>query len=212
MTSTNTIVKRTTLFLILLLIAAPQILKAQDGAFSELKKKFSEGQIFKVDFTYRTIDSYTEDTTSNTGWIWVGDEEYKVRTDRQSVVVNGKTSMVYDNNRNRVIISKYVPEEDDFAPSRIMNGVDSTFTVDAQEWKEDHYYIKLTSEDPFAIYQQVELFLSKQKEPLKIRAVDPVDNIIITEFNEGRFVPATEEMFHLDYPDGAEIVDMRKKY
>src|SRR5699024_1610243 len=87
-----------------------------------------------------------------------------------------------------------------------------SFTVDAQEWKEDHYYIKLTSEDPFAIYQQVELFLSKQKEPLKIRAVDPVDNIIITEFNEGRFVPATEEMFHLDYPDGAEIVDMRKKY
>ena len=184
---------------------------AQENIFSELKQNFDEGQVFKADFVHQSVDSYTQDTTSDEGWIWVGQRRYKIRTDRQSVVVNGKTSMVYDNNRNRVIISKYEQEEDDFAPSRILNGIDSTFTVDVQEWRNDHYYIKLSSEDPFAVYKKVEIFLSKGKIPRKIRAVDPVDNIITTKFSNGSFIAARDEMFRLDYPDGAEIIDMRNE-
>ncbi|HLR24448.1 MAG TPA: outer membrane lipoprotein carrier protein LolA [Fodinibius sp.] len=189
----------------------PDTSRAQESIFSELKQKFDEGQVFKADFVHQSVDSYTQDTTSDEGWIWVGQRRYKVRTDRQSVVVNGKTSMVYDNSRNRVIISKYAPEEDDFAPSRILNGIDSTFTVDVQEWRDDHYYIKLSSEDPFAVYKKVEIFLSKDKIPRKIRAVDPVDNIITTKFSNGSFIAARNEMFQLDYPDGAEIIDMRNE-
>lgn len=182
---------------------------AQENPFSQLKEKFESGQIFSADFQHRSVDSYTEDTVSSNGWIWVGQERYKVRADHQSVVVNGKTSMVYDNNRNRVIISKYEPSEDDFAPSRILNGVDSTFSVDVEERRDDQFYIRLTSDDSFAIYKKVEIFLSQDLTPQKIRAVDPVDNIMTTQFNNGKFVSAKQEMFLLDYPEGAEIIDMR---
>jgi len=194
---------------VILLLACSFPALAQESPFSRLKEKFELGAIFNADFYHQSIDSYTQDTVASRGDIWVGDTKYKVRADHQSVVVNGKTSMVYDENRNRVIISKYEPKEDDFAPSRILNGVDSTFTVEAEENQGDDIYIRLSSDDPFAIYKKVEIYLSDSLIPLKIRAVDPVDNIITTEFNKGEFIKPRDGMFTLDYPDGAEIVDMR---
>lgn len=197
------------LFVASLLLGISSSAHAQDTPFAKLKKKFDRDQVFNARFQHRSIDSYTEDTVSRSGQIWVGEHRYKVRTAHQSVVVNGKTSMVYDDNRNRVIISKYEPSEDDFAPSRILNGIDSTFTVEVQEERDNHIYIRLTSDDPFAIYKKVEIFLSKGLIPKKIRAVDPVDNIITTTFRNGKFIDITENLFMLDYPEGAEIVDMR---
>lgn len=207
---TNLIVKILRLFVCtILFLGITTTLYAQENPFSQLKEKFENGEIFSADFQHQSVDSYTEDTVSSSGWIWVGHERYKVRGDDQSVVVNDQTSMVYDNNRNRVIISEYEPSEDDFAPSRILNGIDSTFTVDVEEQRDDQFYIRLTSDDSFAIYKEVEIFLSKALIPQKIRAVDPVDNIITTRFKDGKFVSAKKEMFLLDYPEGAEVVDMR---
>lgn len=182
---------------------------AQDEPFSQLKQKFEQGAIFNADFQHQTVDSYTQDTSSSSGVIWVGEQRYKVQADNQTVVVDGENSTVYDENRNRVIISKYEPEEDDFAPSRILNGIDSTYTVKAEEQRNDQIYIRLTSDDEFAIYKEVEIFLSSDLVPQKIRAVDPVDNIMTTTFRGGEFVTLRENIFVLDYPDGAEVVDMR---
>jgi len=184
-------------------------LQAQNTPFDQLKEKFEQGEVFNADFHHESIDSYTQDTTASRGKIWVGQRRYKIRGNNQSVVVNGKTSMVYDTNRNRVIISKYVPEEDDFAPSRILNGIDSTFAVETQEQRGNQVYIRLSSDDDFAIYKSVEIYLSKDLIPQKIRAVDPVDNVITTTFRKGEFIRTAENLFELDYPAGAEVVDMR---
>lgn len=177
--------------------------------FDRLTDRFKEGQIFRADFRHIYIDSYTDDTLSSSGRIWIGENRYKVQGKEQTVVVDGKTSMVYDENRNRVIISKYEPEEDDFAPSRILNGIDSTFTVEKQERVNGEIFILLSSDDPFAIYQEVEIFLMPALIPTRIRAIDPADNLTITSFTNGRFIKTKERMFRLHYPDGAEVVDMR---
>lgn len=193
----------------LLLGGVPVMAGAQDAPFEQLKMKFEDGKIFSADFHHQSVDSYTQDTVSNNGLIWVGNQDYKVRTDNQTVVVDGKISTVFDRNRNRVIISKYEPSEDDFAPSRILNGIDSTFTVTEEMKQGNQFYIQLTSEDPFAIYKKVEIVLSEALIPQQIRAVDPVDNIITTEFINGTFLPPKEELFELDYPDSVELIDMR---
>src|SRR5699024_249579 len=122
-------------------------------------------------------DSYTQDTTSSKGEIWVGKNRYKIRTPNQTVVVDGETSMVYNDNRNRVIISKYEPSEDDFAPSRILGGIDSTFTVSRQNEQDEGIKLLLVSEDPFAVYQKVEIILSSSLNPQEIKVLDPVGNI-----------------------------------
>lgn len=197
------------LLAVLLLLFTVETSLAQETPFEKLRQKFENGQIFNARFEHESIDSYTEDTTSERGKIWVGESRYKVRTSQQSVVVDGKTSMVYDDNRNRVIISRYEPEEDDFAPSRILNGIDSTYTVREQTKQDNEIFILLASDDPFAIYKQVEIYLTTELIPRRIKAVDPSDNILITSFSGGRFISSTEKMFLLDYPDGAEIIDMR---
>lgn len=190
-------------------LGTPYLVMAQDNPFAELKQTFENGAIFKADFHHQTVDSYTQDTVSSEGKIWVGRSQYKVQSGAQTVVVDGKISKVYDQQKNRVIISKYVPEEDDFAPSRILNGVDSTFVVQNEEKQGDEIYIQLTSNDSFAIYQEVEIFLSPELTPQEIVAVDPADNVITTTFEQGTFVDYSDGLFSLEYPENAEVVDMR---
>lgn len=190
-------------------LGLPHLASAQESPFAELKQTFENGAIFKADFQHQTVDSYTQDTVASKGEIWVGKNQYKVQSGPQTVVVDGKISKVYDERKNRLIISTYVPEEDDFAPSRILNGVDSTFAVQNEEKQSDEIYIQLTSDDSFAIYQEVEIFLSAELTPRKIVAVDPADNVITTTFEKGTFVDYNDGLFSLEYPDNAEVVDMR---
>lgn len=178
-------------------------------AFEQLRQRFEEGEIFMASFTHSYVDSFTGDSTSDSGRIWVGRQRYKVQTGNETVVVDGETSRVYDRNRNRVIISRYEPEDDDFAPSRILNGVDSTFTVQTQERRGDREYILLTSGDPFAMYRQVEIWLTPALIPQRIRAVDPADNVITTDFSDGSFARPDSSLFRVVYPGDAEVIDMR---
>ena len=55
----------------------------------------------------------------------------------------------------------------------------------------------------------MEITLNGNNRPLRIYAIDQADNHITTTFRDGDFIPQEQGMFHLDYPDGAEIVDMR---
>lgn len=183
----------------------------EQEAFERLKERFEEGQVFEARFTHSYTDSFTGDSSSDSGRIWVARGSYKVQTDNETVVVDGETSRVYDRNRNRVIISEYSPEEDDFAPSRILQGVDSTFAVKQEERRGDSIYILLASEDPFALYRQVEIWLSDSLTPQRIRAVDPADNVIVTSFSGGAFAEPRPCTFRLDYPDSSEVIDMRSR-
>jgi len=183
--------------------------KAQQNPLDRLKARFENGSIFHADFSQRYIDSYTQDTTLSKGLIWVGREKYKVHGNHQSIVVDGQTSMVYDELRNRVIISDYDPSEDDFAPSRMLNGADSTYSIGSQNNKGEGINVVLVSEDPFAVFKKVEIQMTSDLIPVYIKAIDQTDNHIITRFKDGSFVEEQPRMFNLDYPEGAEIIDMR---
>lgn len=177
--------------------------------FEQLKQKFESGQIFKADFTHRYEDSYTQEVAENSGKIWVGKEQYKVDSPTQLIAVNGEISKVYDSKRNRIIVSTYEPEEDDFAPSRILNGIDSTYTIDQQEKQGNRHIITLSSDDPFALFQMVRITLNDALIPLEIFVKDPADNLITTTFSGGSFMDGPKNLFEINYPANAEIIDMR---
>jgi hypothetical protein len=177
--------------------------------FEELTQKFENGQVFHANFSHEYLDSYTGDRSAQSGEMWIGDKEYKIESATQFVAVDGEISRVYDSNRGRLIVSEYVPEEDDFAPSRILNGVDSTYTVVEEGQRADNYFIKLRSDDPFAMFQDVEITLNENDIPVKIFVRDPGDNEITTTFSGGTFINRNAAMFDLSYPDSAEVVDMR---
>lgn len=179
-------------------------------AFEKLTQRFENGQVFHADFRHHHEDSFTGNTSTEKGEIWIGKNEYKIQSATQRVAVDGKLSRVYDSQRNRLIKSTYVPEEDDFAPSRFLSGVDSTYTiVEQQKKREDQYFIKLKSEDPFAIFQTVEITLGEEGIPQKVFVRDTADNLITTTFSSGKFIEQQPDMFELTYPASAEIIDMR---
>lgn len=205
----HTVLSVLLLALMLLIPALPATAQQALQPFQQLTQRFRSGQVFKADFTHHYEDSYTGDTSTQSGQIWIGEEEYKIESPSQRVAVNGQVSRVYDSERNRLIISTYVPEEDDFAPSRILNGVDSTYSVDQQQKRGDGYFIRLSSDDPFAMFREVEITLDAEGVPQKIFVVDTAENRITTTFSEGGFTGEEDGVFTLSYPEDAEIIDMR---
>ncbi|WP_349353080.1 LolA family protein [Gracilimonas sp. BCB1] len=181
---------------------------AQTPNFDQLKDKFDEGLVFRAMFTQTFTDSYTGEVTRSEGQIWLDKVRYKLEADGQVVVVDGETSKVYDPSRNRVIIDVYNADEDDFAPSRMLSGIDTTYTV-SEEQMNGQTKISLISNDDFAVFAEVEIIIDNQFRPIEITAWDISDNEIVTTFSEGAFLKPEDGLFQLDYPDDAEVVDMR---
>lgn len=181
---------------------------AQTPNFDKLKNKFDEGQVFMANFEQTFTDSYTGEVTKSEGKIWLDKVRYKLESDGQVVVVDGETSKVYDPSRNRVIVDTYNAEEDDFAPSRMLSGIDSTYSV-SEEKSGSQTKIILVSNDDFAVFVRVEILIDNQFRPVKITAWDISDNEILTTFTGGTFLEPEENLFRLDHPENAEVVDMR---
>jgi outer membrane lipoprotein-sorting protein len=195
-------------FTICLVMISLGTLQAQTPQFDELKMKFERGEIFNASFSHEFHDSYTNERTHTEGEIWIGGEKYRVESDEQVMVVDGEISRVYDNIRNRLLISEYDEEEDDFAPSRMLQGVDETYSVQEQN-SQNETRITLSSDDPFAIFKTVEITLDSNGNPVVILATDQVDNLLTTRFENGRFQDFAQTLFELDIPENAERIDLR---
>ncbi len=203
----NSAYKQTILLLIFIL--APIIGYTQDTPqFDQLKQKFEDGWVFESDFVHEYNDTFTGDQQVTEGRIWVGKEQYKMRSGESIMLVDGEISKVYDSTKNRVITSDYIEEEDDFAPSRMLQGVDDSYSVEEQN-AENHTVIELTSDDPFSIFMRVSIFLSPSGIPTRIVAIDQVENELITTFNQGEFIQKTPDIFQFQYPENAEEIDLR---
>lgn len=193
---------------LVVLMALSTMVQAQTPVFDALKKEFDNKKVFKSEYQHTYRDSYTEETITSAGQIWIGKNEYKLVSDDQTIVVDGETSSIYDAFKNRVIVSFYEEEADDLAPSRTLNGVDSTYTV-TERRDGDLTRISMTSEDDFAIYPSIEIWVAQNGRPIRITAVDTAENETTIEFGRSSFIPFNSDEFKLNYPADAEIIDMR---
>ncbi|WP_176719465.1 LolA family protein [Rhodohalobacter halophilus] len=181
----------------------------QTPEFDRLKANFEEGLILEADFSHLYKDAFTGEEQYSEGKIWIGKEKYRIEGDMQSMVVDGEISTVFDRSRNRVIISEYIEEEDDFAPSRMLQGVDESFSVSEESGNEGQTVVTLASDDPFTVFQTVRIYLNENGSPERIVAVDQVENELITMFENGSFRSAEPTIFELNIPDEAEKIDLR---
>ena len=204
----STLLKILSTLWVCVLLIYPINLDAQTPAFDQLKQKFEEGYIFNAVFSHEYEDSYTGEHSQNQGEIWIGKDSYRVEGDEQIMIVDGEISRVYDGIRNRLLISDYDEEEDDFAPSRMLQGVDDSYNVE-EESVNSETIIRLISDDPFAIFISVEITIDDHGNPALIRAVDQVENLLTTRFEIGRFQEEDPDLFQMEIPDNAERIDLR---
>ncbi len=197
------------LFIFLIALVFSTSLFAQT-TFEQLREKFKGDQIFFAEFTHTYLDSYTQESTNSSGEFWINTSSYKLTSEQQTIVVDGELSQVYDANRNRVIISEYEAEDDDFGVlSRMLSEKDEEYTSSESALENGNTLITLETEDDFATYLTVEIEVDTTLQPIKITAYDIAENIIITTFEKGAFLQNDPTLFDFNFPEDAEIVDMR---
>lgn len=202
-------VKKIVLAVWIFALAISTIAAQGSPKFDQLKSKFADGLVFNAYFVHEYNDTFTGEQQRTDGFIWVGTDQYKIESGDNVMVVDGEISRVYDNNKNRVITSDYEEEEDDFAPSRMLQGVDDSYSVTEHTHSDGSTEILLSSDDPFAMFLQVTIFLNPDGIPVQIEAIDQVENELITYFENGEFTAASEDTFTFTYPENAEQIDLR---
>ena len=127
-------------------------LLAQETYLSLIQDKIRNGEILLAQFNHEFTDAYTQEKSQNEGSIWIGWQQYRIETAGQIIVVDGTYSKVLDRSRNRVIISGYDSELDDFAPSKIIGGLANTYQVVDTKKRLNFQEYNLQSSDPFSTF------------------------------------------------------------
>jgi outer membrane lipoprotein-sorting protein len=179
---------------------------------NDISLKFQDGYIFEADMSHEFVDAFTQDTVYTRGKIWIGKNKYKIITINQEISVDGFVSTVYNRDQNKVIISNYYPEEDDFAPSRFLGNVTDSFTIIEDKPKSDGFRsIILRANDMFEMITEATIVIFEQDLlPVQIFAEDQSDNKYSTRFNSGRFIQYDNAFFKVNWPSTAEIIDLRE--
>jgi len=194
------------------LLAVTTYAQSSSSALSAIRSNLLAGKVFKAKLENKFIDPTTKDTVHTSGEIWIGKNEYKIHMNDRYIVVDGRVSRVYSAQKNQVIISKYDPSEDDYAPSHFLSGTQKEYLVRQQDGPNGDYHVILFSKDPFSLFKQVDIMVNKNDEtPLWVKSVDQTGNITISRFHDGEYVMGKSEMFELKYPPDAHVVDLRKE-
>ena len=184
-------------------------LPAQDNYLSLIQDKIRSGEVLSAQFSHDFTDAYTQETSTNEGSIWIGWQQYRIETAGQIIVVDGELSKVLDLGRNRVIISEYDAELDDFAPSKIIGGLGNTYQVVNTTTRRNTQEFKLQSSDPFSTFEQMNIRVDSDLKPFDLSALDMGANRMQTSFSGVEYLPAITNIFELMIPEDAEVVDMR---
>ena len=201
-------------------------------ALDQLRARFKRGERFEADFRHRFEDHFTGDVQVYRGRIFVTENSYMVTAEGRRLVADSAASYVYEEERNRLIISDYIEEEDEFAPSRILKGMDETYVIteSAVEGEATRVDITFVSGDPFALYPEATLRLRLHRTtaasgqssenrhkntdgvmPISVEATDAADNYLQIQFEKGQFTSGSITKEMLNVPADAEIIDLREE-
>lgn len=178
--------------------------------FQTVLDQFENGMILEAEMDHIFRDSFTGEESYNSGTILIGKNSYFISVEDQRVYVDGEISRVYNSRENKVIISNYSPDDDDFAPSRFFAQPADAYSITEETREDGTVRVTLSTNDPFEMFQVVTITLGSNGIPLEVHAVDQTDNIFTTIFESASFISETDDTFTFTYPESAEIIDLRE--
>jgi len=198
----------------MVLISSPQ--NKANSIIKKVLKKYNESANIKVDFSQVFFWKLTDNKVEQNGTIWLeGKEKFKIQTENQIVVSNGKTAWTYSQSTNQVIIDNIQNTEDINLPKDILLNFsdlyNSAFLKDEKLEGKMHHHIELNSKTGDDFIKQIKLWID-------VKAL-VVKKIIQTDINENTntyFLKNIEfnvdlpvDFFEYSPPDSAEVIDMR---
>jgi len=191
--------------------------KKADQIIKKVKDNYDDLKTFQADFNQSSYWKLADDVHQQIGKIWLkGKGKFKIETDDQTVVSDGKTIWTHSQFNNQVIIDNVEKSGDDVRlPKDIFFKYSEDYApVFVQDEKIDNQdcrviELRAKTEDIFIKYMKIWIN-SKLSVPVKIEQVD-INSNSITYLLSNIQVNDTinDDMFVYKVPESVEIIDMR---
>ncbi len=187
-----------------------------DAIIKELLKKYEASKNVKVDFQQKFIWKLTDNISELKGTIWLeGKDKFKILTDDQTIVSDGKTLWTYSKTNHQVIIDQVAQAEDINLPRDILlsfsDQYDSHYLKKEKIDNKQYHLIELTAKVDELFIRQIKIWIEVRDLILaKIEQIDLNENVneyLLTNLELKANLPAN--FFKFEIPDTIEVIDMR---
>ncbi len=191
--------------------------KKADEIIKKVKDKYDDLKTFHAEFTQNSYWKLADNVHEQKGKIWLkGNDKFKIETEDQIVVSDGKTIWTHSQFNNQVIIDNVEKSGEDVRlPKDIFFKYSEDYTpIFIQDKKIDNHdcrvvELRAKTEDIFIKYMKIWINL-KLSVPIKIEQVD-INGNSNTYFLKNIQLNDTinDDLFIYKVPDSVEIIDMR---
>ncbi|NOZ60613.1 MAG: outer membrane lipoprotein carrier protein LolA [Calditrichaeota bacterium] len=187
-----------------------------DKIVKQILAKYKNSKTFKADFEQTYYWVLTDNTAVQRGTIWLeGKDKFKIQTENQLIVSDGKTVWTYSKNTNQALIDNVQKAEDITLPGDVMlRFLDKYRATYIGEERADGIAcqrLELTANSGDQFIQKVILWVGK-KDPI-VRQIEQIDlnkNTSTYHLKGIEFdTPFAKDFFHYSPPDSVEVIDMR---
>ena len=208
-----------TVFMLTLLFAlTTQTLAGDDvgDVVKDLKKRYEKFNTLQATFTQTTIWALAGDEQSVSGKFYAsGKNKYRVETDAQTIVTDGKTVWTYSKDKNQVVINSLSEAEQSRTPRDLLVKYTNEFDAQLAEEKIFHgikcHEVVFTPRNDEAFVVKTRVLVDKKNSfALRIEQEDINENVSRYELDNYEVdKPINNSFFQFEIPAGAEVVDMR---
>lgn len=183
----------------------------------EVKKKYDDIKTFNAEFTQTFHWILADNVHQQQGKIWLkGKEKFKIETEDQIIVSNGKTIWTYSRFNNQVIIDNIdksgqeirLPKDIFFKYSE---QYEPTYFQSETIFDQECHVVELNAKTEDIFIKYMKIWISKKiLIPIKILQVDLNKNentYALKNIQLNKSMP--DDFFVYEIPDSVEIIDMR---
>ena len=191
--------------------------KKADEIIKKVKDSYDDLKTFYADFNQNSYWKLADNAHEQKGKIWLkGKDKFKIETEDQTVVSDGKTIWTHSQFNNQVIIDNVEKSGEDVRlPKDIFFKYSEDYTpVFIQDEEIDNQdcsvvELRAKTEDIFIKYMKIWINL-KLSVPIKIEQVDINGNstsYLLSNIQVNDII--NDDLFIYNVPDSVEIIDMR---
>jgi len=207
-------------FIVTLMLLTATALSAQDlspdKVMARLEKELKSAKTLKIDFTetYAWLQTGTSASVSGT-LLLQGEKRFRVETEDQVLVCDGKTVWTYSKADQRLLIDHLGDNEQQMLPRRMLFHMSKDFDVRSSGAAVldgvKTVHLRFSARNEATLFPKAELWVStKSWLPVQVIQTDLDDNTTTYRLNLiEKNVEIADDAMTFTAPEGAEVIDMR---
>ena len=189
--------------------------QSAESVFERLKEKYDAIESLRAEFSQTMTSSYMDDEATSNGVLVIQGDRYRVETDGQTLVTDGKVTWVYMRSQNQVLINDHVSDEQTFSINEFLFEYDENFNASDVETAtlngQRHFVLTLTPKKDDAFFTEATLSMRERDDLItQLRVVDVNGTTMLFNLENIQLNPTLQDnIFSFTPPQGTEVVDLR---